>query len=136
MLSSSPFSAALLGFATAIPRSPLSATFATLTSSTGSDSNLSFSILCTMSVSFSNTNMSSGPKKSAILVVLFKPVSTIRSSFRSGSLNVGPPIAARALVLWTTGLSGWLFTLPSVAGERLVVVVVIGDLLVLSGVIE
>jgi hypothetical protein len=79
--------------------------------------------------------MSSGPKN-AILVVLFKPVSTIRSSFRSGSLSVGPPTAARALVLWTTGLSGWLFTLPSVAGERLVVVVVIGDLLVLSGVIE
>ena len=43
---------------------------------------------------------------------------------------------AQTLVLWTTGLSGWLFTLPSVAGERLVVVVVIGDLLVLSGVIE
>lgn len=88
-------------------RSPLSATFATLTSSTGSDSNLSFCILCTMPVSFSSTNMSSGPKN-AILVVLFKPVSTIRSSFRSGSLSVGPPIAARApsiIDYWTKWLA-------------------------------
>jgi hypothetical protein len=58
-----------------------------------------------MPVSFSNTKISFGPKN-AMLVVLLRPVSTIRSTPKLGSLSVGPPAAARALVLWTTGAGG------------------------------
>jgi hypothetical protein len=68
--------------------------------------------------------MSFGPKN-AILVVLLRPVSIIRSTAKSGSLSVGPVAAARALVLRIAGGAGALRLLPGVG--IIVVVLVLAE---------